>query len=71
MIPMSSASADQCPQCSHVIELNILDYEPHIQKTSCPDGHAVWREWGGPENPGWDRAISPYGWSRWHLEKYR
>jgi hypothetical protein len=70
---MTRTSRDAlCPACGEVVSLENLTHEPNIQKTTCSEsGDALWREWGGPENPGWDRAISPHGWSRWQLEKYR
>lgn len=59
---------DLCPKCGSVIPFP-SDHTENIQFTKCPSGDPVWREWGGPENIGWDRAVSPYGWSKWHTDK--
>jgi len=53
-----------CPVCEAVVSLEGLDYGSNIQKTQCPSGHDVSREWNGSESEGRDRS-KPYGWSAW------
>ena len=65
--PLVSLRKSLCPQCGATVQVGALNFYNDVQRTECPNGHQVARQWNGPEREEWGSGTpgEPYGWSAW------